>query len=157
MKTCFKCGATRPLSEFYKHPQMADGHVNKCKECNKVDVRLSYAARPVEERKAYERSRLNDPKRVTARKVYQKRMDPARVRGYKEKWAARNQYKRKAQHTLGNAIRDGKIQRQACERCGSLRSQGHHEDYSKPLEVIWLCPKHHGERHRELRDMGIQL
>lgn len=84
-------------------------------------------------------------------------MDPVRVRGYKEKWAARNQYKRKAQTTLGNAVRDGKVQRQACERCGSLRSQGHHEDYSKPLEVMWLCPKHHGERHRELRDMGIEL
>lgn len=46
------------------------------------------------------------------------------------------------------AIRSGQLVKQPCQVCGDPKSQAHHDDYSKPLEVQWLCSKHHGERHR---------
>lgn len=56
MKKCFKCNKNKELKEFYKHPQMPDGHVNKCKDCNKADVRKNYAEKR-EEKRAYDSHR----------------------------------------------------------------------------------------------------
>ena len=41
-KVCFKCGVEKAINDFYKHPQMSDGHLNKCKECTKNDVSNNY-------------------------------------------------------------------------------------------------------------------
>ena len=54
---------------------------------------------------------------------------------------------RKAQSLLWKAIDRGKIVRQPCEVCGCEKADAHHQDYNKPLEVIWLCRKHHKEWH----------
>jgi hypothetical protein len=52
-----------------------------------------------------------------------------------------------ARYAVRKAIKNGKITRMPCEVCGGLKVDAHHDDYSKPLEVRWLCKKHHREVH----------
>jgi hypothetical protein len=47
----------------------------------------------------------------------------------------------------------GKLTPQPCERCQSVRVEMHHDDYSQPLAVRWLCKAHHAERHREIGEV----
>lgn len=53
-----------------------------------------------------------------------------------------------AHRLMRNAIRKKDIIPLPCEVCGKEKVEGHHEDYSKPLDIIWLCKKHHLEAHK---------
>jgi hypothetical protein len=66
-------------------------------------------------------------------------------------WNEKNREKRRAQKMVENAIARGKMNRMPCEICGATEHvHAHHDDYSRPLDVMWLCAKHHKERHKEL-------
>lgn len=85
-----------------------------------------------------------------ARREWSKRYyhrERERVLGIKNAWKARNPEKVRANTALNNALRDGRITKTECQAEGEHhgRIEAHHEDYSKPLDVAWLCSKHHGE------------
>lgn len=73
------------------------------------------------------------------------------TRARKRRWTEANPEKRAAHQAVEYALRKGRMERRSCERCGAQKAQAHHDDYSKQLDVTWLCPSHHRERHRELR------
>lgn len=131
MKPCNRCKKTLPLSDFYAHPRMADGHLNICKECHKLAVRSRY--REVGGRPEYERARSKRPARKAA------------AQGYAQRSRERHPDRYRAHNAVNNALRDGRLQRQPCKVCGNLKAEAHHEDYSKPLSVEWLCFRHHRE------------
>lgn len=149
MKNCTACGRTKPIIDFYKHPQMADGHWNQCKECVKARVR-KHRRENLERIQEYDRRRGQLPHRKAANKArapryVEKKKDV--IRRYQDA----NPERRKAHILVGSAIKSGKLKVKPCERCGfAFGVQAHHEDYSKPLEVVWLCTPCHGERHREI-------
>lgn len=134
-KTCFKCKEEKSILEFYKHSGMLDGYLNKCKSCTCKDVR--------------EHRRNNESVRQYDRERYYN--NPARREAIEITVAfwINNNPEAKAAHTkLNNAVRDGKIKKEPCSVCGSTyRIHGHHDDYSKPLDVKWFCAKHHQRLH----------
>lgn len=135
-KKCFKCGVNKSIHLFYKHPQMTDGHVNKCKSCNKKDVQNNYR-KNIEHYREYERIRFKDSDRKAKLATYQIKR---RIK-YKGKNLARQK--------VSNSIRNGKLIRQPCVVCGNIKSEAHHSDYRKPLCITWLCFKHHREAHKQ--------
>jgi hypothetical protein len=139
-KVCTKCGEAKPLEAFYKHPMMADGRLSRCAECVKADVRANRAAR-IEYYRAYDRARANEPNRKADR--------VARAKAHPRPRPEPDPVKRAARVLLGNAVRDGKVKKAPeCEVCSvSGDLHGHHEDYSKPLEVIWVCSACHAFIH----------
>jgi len=156
-KKCFKCEAVKPLEDFYKHPMMADGRVNKCKECNKLDVRENRKVK-IDYYKEYDRQRANIDKRIEARRNYASSEEGKEaMRRAGKLYTQRYEQKRIAHILVGNSIRDKKLMRMPCEICGEIKSEAHHDDYSKPLSVRWLCKHHHTEHHNRMRAIERQI
>ena len=62
---------------------------------------------------------------------------------YKLRSTAKHPERHQARVIFAYAIRAGVIKRGCCEFCGSTKTEGHHEDYSQPYQVRWLCLTHH--------------
>ena len=163
LKKCFKCNKDKDINDFYKHFGMADGHLNKCKECTKKDV-TKHREDNIEKVRAYDRSRGMLPHRIAARKEYQKTEAGKEARNRGQRKYRKTEKGRRANHEyikqhpdriaagiiLNNAVRDKRIQKKPCEFCGStINIHGHHEDYGKPLEVIWMCAQCHKDYHAQ--------
>ena len=137
-KQCYRCKQEKDLGNFYRHPGMADGCLNKCIECAKKDA-WGYRLADIDRIRAYDRERGKLPHRKKLssriRKVYRKRYPKRHASNY----------------LLNNAVRDRRVQKlELCQDCGvkPTKIHGHHEDYYQPLNVIWLCPPCHKKRHK---------
>lgn len=132
-KTCLGCNLNLPILQFYVHKAMSDGYLNYCKQCVKARV-SKHRNDHLEEARLRDRIRFRSETRRSQIYAHSKAL---RIK-YPEKYKART--------AVGNAVRLGKLVRLPCW-CGDSQSQAHHHDYSKPLDVIWLCQKHHDELH----------
>lgn len=154
-KVCFKCGAEKPLSEFYAHLKMTDGHLNKCKSCTKRDVSKNRKDN-IEAIRAYDRERPNRTERNIERGERQRKDrngDPDKFRETQRKYREEEQDKYRARTAVSNALRDGRLIKPACcENCGSDKVlEGHHDSYlqSDWLAVRWLCIPCHKDIHKQ--------
>ena len=132
-KTCFKCGVEKLLSEFYRHTATADGHLGKCVECTRADVRAHRAAN-LDKVRQYDRARSDLPHRAELRRLVT------------SAWRRRFPERGRASVRVRRAVIAGRLAKPSrCEMCNCvpLRIEGHHFDYSQPLVVAWLCKPCH--------------
>lgn len=127
---------------------MGDGHLNKCKTCAKRDV-------------AERAGRLGNNPEWLAKERERCRLKQERYRKLglaspvtqetRNRWAEKNKHKIKCEHAAHRAYKRGLIEKpKRCNRCKKKkRLEKHHEDYTKPLKVEWLCTKCHGITRRK--------
>jgi len=136
-KLCSKCKRELPLTKKYwsKNKWNKDGWMYQCRECKKMYDRIysrKYREEHPEWKKADNKKNLGLQKRL--------------IREHENRYPERIS----ANRILQYAVKKGSIKKEPCVVCGNPKSQGHHPDYSKPLEVVWLCAKHHKAIHNPL-------
>lgn len=158
-KKCRRCEKVFPISAFYVHSEMADGHLNICKDCVKNRIML-YRQENIDRIREYDRRRGRTEEHNQKNLECTYALKATNPEKYKERMEKRNSnYIQKhpdkyiAHMMVRNKLRDRKLDRKPCEVCGTTRKvEAHHDDYSKPLNVRWVCKKHHMEIHRAIND-----
>lgn len=137
---CFKCKKRKPLTSFYIHPQMDNGHLGKCKACTKKDVG-EHRQKNRERIMEYDRQRSNLPHR----KAMRQRITQQFKKEHPKSWDAHVR--------VNNAVRDRRLFKpEKCSRCNQkTRLEGHHRDYRKALDVKWLCNFCHKMEHGRVK------
>lgn len=135
-KLCKVCKKKLPLENFskIKNSYKRIYFRNTCKKCYRCTIQKKYIKNNLEKhREMMARAMRNIPmwKKVA----------------YREKWREKNRQRFNEMHRchvrIMRALKAGKLKKKSCEVCGVKNVHAHHEDYSKPLEVRWLCPLHH--------------
>ena len=127
-KKCFKCGRIMPICEFYVHPKMGDGHLNKCKDCTKEDTRKRY-------------------KRMSANEEW---LEKERARG-REKFR-RLGYKNRFNNTRSICKLEANISRMLRNRGYDTKGkEAHHWNYNVPSSVFLLSRIAHRCIHKYIK------
>jgi hypothetical protein len=146
-KRCYGCNETKPQGAYARNRRRPDGRQALCRDCVKKHYEANRDPIRQHQRNTWStyaeanRQRLREKDR--ARRAANPGGDAAYRLTYKELYAPKI--------AAGNAIRSqiltGRVAKQPCEVCGDEKADAHHDDYAKPLDVRWLCRKHHRQWH----------
>lgn len=134
MKICEKCGASEKEASFKSKKDTPERHLDFCVPCRAKQRRLEY------------QKGKGKSAHLKASKKY---ANSKKGKQSKSRWREKNPNKLYSHGVVAYRVKTGELVKQPCEFCGSLNVHAHHDDYSKPLEVRWLCPLHHKQWHDE--------
>lgn len=169
MKECTKCKKPKSLKKFSRHSSTRDGRRSQCKVCVGIYYKKWQRENAKECGAHHKKWRQKNPKKCRASNKRWRREHRKQYRTTQRRLYAKNPEKHikaakeyrethpkaaKAREECYNAVRRGDLIRpDRCEKCKKRRKvHGHHDDYSKPLEVRWLCSECHSEVHQEIKE-----
>ena len=148
MKKCPKCGIEKPHTDFYRDKHKPSGRKCYCKTCCSIQQKHSYSKKKtiiLARCKEY-RDEHQEERRIKGRVYYRKYRD--RFLAYKKKRRIAYPERTKSHDKVHRAIKSGRLIPEPCEECGQEEGiQAHHDDYTKPLDVRWLCRSCHKYLH----------
>lgn len=150
-KCCNACEVVKPASEFHASRASKDGLQSRCRDCRSEQERVGDALTKKRTRSRRHDRRMRreapEPRRAFDRDRYW--ADPEAARERVREQRRKDPRKHRARAKLARAVATGRLVRpEACEHCGGGGPiEAHHEDYSKPLDVQWLCRSCHGMEH----------
>lgn len=139
-KQCSTCKDCKPETDFYADKRRPDGMKSQCKKCHCITSVLS---RDGDAHRDYNRNWMRRSKYASRADVKERELKRSRVRG--------KSIEARARHLANVAVRLGFLERPAtCPICGEqgMGIHAHHDDYSRPLDVRWMCTECHGKEHR---------
>lgn len=154
-KICSTCNKKRDISMFYTSKRIASGYVSSCKICKKKSCHQQYLNRIEyyrkkhkeysETKEAKERAKIREKSYKNSLVWRKRRLSATR------KWEKDNPIKFRALSILRNEVRSKRmIKPKKCSNCCKKKLiNAHHDDYSKPLEVRWLCNQCHWDWHKD--------
>lgn len=148
MKTCNKCQERKTLGEYHRDKSRADGYREKCKECSSILAAARYIKNRKKRIQTVKRHYYKNRESLIKKVGNWAKLNPEKRKAILSKYNVNNRLKVVARNILNTGLRNGFIEKKPCQVCGNKTSQAHHDDYSKPLTVTWLCNKHHMAWHR---------
>ena len=144
MLTCRLCGGEFPAGEMASNGKQKPSY---CKFCYNLKRKLNKALRA-----GYFREYDRTNHKVNRLQNHERYLERERAKHTTDRTIRPDAVK--AVNAVNNDLKspNGVLVKLPCEVCGA-GAQAHHEDYLKPLDVRWLCPVHHRQRHMELQAM----
>lgn len=147
MKKCKRCETYLPYENFSKASSCKDGMQRWCKACMAEEYKKNRDAIRARQNEYWKDYSVNNREIIIDRNKQYRIDNKEKVNQSKRDYAKNNRPKIDAKNAVRWEILTGRIKKQPCEICGDSVADAHHDDYSKPLDIRWLCRSHHGQWH----------